>query len=188
MKTKEKKGPKEEWFYLTKEDLSGMDVPTLEKSLEALNNAYDRKFEVAKNFDNKASLLLVIYVGIFTIFACFIREWIFQSVALEVIFCIGFALTVLSYISSIVFLVFTIMNRKYLDSTPKMICKKGITDYEKWLRRQIIDRSRQIYGNLKNAEPKATFYSIGCICLAVSVVLTLALASFLVFCSVGICA
>jgi len=32
MKAKERKGPKEEWFYLTKEDLSGMDVPTLEKS------------------------------------------------------------------------------------------------------------------------------------------------------------
>ncbi len=191
MKKKEKKLMKENKrkaidaaYQITSKDLENKDVRILEKTLDRLEDTFNRNFETLKNYDNKASLLLVIYVGIFSIFACFLSKINFQNTPSKIIFAFLFGATVLSYVVSIIFLTKTIRTYIYKVSTPLSICLPSkITDYRVWLILQIKIKSSQILQNKKASHSKVVFYNVGRICLIVSVILTLLSASFVFYCN-----
>ena len=189
MARKEKRLAKEELveqtYNIKEEDLENKDLESLEKTFDLIYNEYNRQIDSVKHFDNKASLLLVIFVGLFTIFSCFIQPWQFCNGIHKKIFFIGFGITTVSYLISFILFILTIIGRGFCYSTPKMIAIKFSKKYEEWLKTQILTFSSHICENLKPANSKAKVYMAGCITLIVSVLFTFVLASFLIYCNVG---
>lgn len=172
-------------YNVKEEDLEHKDLGSLEKTFDLIYDEYNRQIDNVKYFDNKASLLLVIFVGLFTIFSCFIQSWQFCNEIHKNIFFIGFGLTTVSYIISFMLFIFTIIGRGFCYSTPKMIAFKFKKTHEEWLKTQILIFSSHICENLKPANSKAKLYMAGCITLIVSVLFTFALAIFLIYFNVG---
>ncbi len=79
--------------------LRSQEVAVLEKSFELLQKTTDMGIESIKTADNKASLLLVLFVGIFTIFSCFFEKINPSNSVCFILFC----LTICSYIISMFF-------------------------------------------------------------------------------------
>lgn len=174
------KEEREKAYNISLEELKDKDDAILEKSFELLKETDDRNLEAMKNIDSKASLLLVIYVGIFTIFACIIKTWEFSTLFQSIFFLSAFGLTIISYIVSMILLVATIAVRFSYSYTTQSICLKDIKIYRHWLINQICIKGTHCKHRIETAQKKARIYKVGSIFLVVSVCLTLILATFAV--------
>ena len=186
MKTNIKKTKKavddQKWinsYTITEMDLEGKDSSTLEYCLKSIEEGNKKNYESFKNLDNKANLLLVLYVGIFTLFSYCIANFNCLNQFVKILYYIFFGLTVASYLISIIVLLITIKAKPILDLTPKSICEPGIKKYEDWLKSQIISKSANAYKNDKTLSKKAKCFSFGRICLVISVSLTLCFTVFI---------
>ena len=170
-KKKEEEKDKQDELYLSK-----LDEQILEKTLTVLHKSTDVGLESIKSVDNKASLLLVLYVGIFTIFACFFDKINLVDIYSFVLFCI----TICSYIVSMIFLLCTIANKAIkVDSISSAIPSNNL-NYKTWLIKQIIEKNKQYEQRAISSDRKSKLYKKGSIALMVSVCLTLILSVFTV--------
>ncbi len=152
------------------------DTDVLEKSFELLQKTTDMGIESIKTADNKASLLLILFVGIFTIFSCFFEQVDLSNTVGFIIFCS----TICSYIVSMIFLILTIANRKINMDVVDSVKPNGKMDYKTWLIKQIVEKNHQIAQRGKVASRKSKFYTIGSIALIISVCLTLIQSVFII--------
>ncbi|MBQ8657796.1 MAG: hypothetical protein IJ506_01550 [Clostridia bacterium] len=173
-------------YKIEKTQLESKKEKTLERCFEEMNQVYEKHIDSAKNIDNKASLLLVVYVGIFTIFSCFLREWKFENVGTATVFIALFGLTVVSYIASIVCLILTICTRVSYTTSSKSVCLNGVNEHREWLIEQIIFKGKQCSQSIVKIKRKNNFYRVGSIVLLVSVLLTLLSAALIVYCNIKI--
>ena len=175
-----KKYTEENGYIINKKDLQNKEIKTLEKIYDAIQEAYKNCLENVKHFDNKASLFLVVYVGLFTIFSCLIQHIPLCNDINETLFNWLFVLTIISYIVAIIILLMTIFTRKYVSTKPRGLCSQHNT-YQLWLIEQITDISKNLAGTRERTKTKDTCFQFGCIFLGISVVLTLALSMVVVF-------
>ena len=183
-KEQEKKDEKE-IYENTNKNLQHKGTELLEKCLEMMKDDYQQQISCIKSYDNKASLLLVVFVGLFTIFSCFIHSWEFVDEKYKNIFLFGLGATASSYIASFLFFIFTITGRSVYGFSAEMIVPETINTYDNWLKHQICLLSIFLHKNQAPVKNKVKIYTIGCSLLIGAVILTFLLALFLVNVCVG---